>query len=118
MTLLENEPVRAIPSPRALFVLYTGCGGNRAAPSSRIESRKEEERVETRFQGCGMVVLIFLYHYLLSLSLSLLFFAFSFRPGWRELEIETRSSGFNCACKRRVSRGRTVKIVLLSNKLE
>lgn len=74
MTLLENEPVRARPKHpslslplslslfapyaaprRSLFVLYTGCGGNRAASSSPVKREGRVGKERERFQGYGMV---------------------------------------------------------------
>ena len=75
--------------------------------------------METRFQGCGMVVLIFLYHYLLSLSLFLFYFLlFLFVRGGENLKLKLDRVGSIARARGEFLEGETVKIVLLSNKLE
>lgn len=132
MTLLENEPVRATPSPttllrhplRPLFALYTGCGGNRTVPSSR-EKRVSKERemeggresVDTRFQGYGMVASSCFFP-LVSFCSSFCFcFLTFFLRDAGNLRLKLDRVGLIARARgellvARISRGRMVKIVL------
>ena len=68
------------------------------------ESRKrgrERESVDTRFQGYGMVASSCFFP-LVSFCSSFCFCFLTFFARCRQLEIETRSSGFNCARKGRI----------------
>lgn len=92
------------PSPAFICVIYRVRWKSHDSAVKGRESLEREggrESVDTRFQGYGMVASSCFFP-LVSFCSSFCFCFLTFFARCRQLEIETRSSGFNCARKGRI----------------